>query len=1163
MGNVVEVLKDLSSELFRNKQTGYEASFQNGNLFGEIFDNGTWTGMIGATINNETDIAGPFYVTEERSRFIEYSVPLGFNKLGIVSGLTHTNKGPFVIFGIFSIQVWFALVASLLFVPLVACIIHEDLPSSIKRYKTKIFVKYYWAFQTSLLGQGFGSCNTSFLRSAHKSFGLKIIQCTWFIAACFIVMNIYKSSITSSFAASKLVTRIETLDQLVNDTDIEIGTYRHSYTYSFVKNLIGSPYEMIYHRVKKNLYPNINASTPEWMDAVENGKLVFIAPLSQLKNHVGERFLETGKCGLRVTEMHLGSSSIALIFAKHYRNSKLLREFNSFILRFNEGNIAHREFLHSDLYYDICSAARSTVTKPLERSDLFGSFIIFGVGMMASIVTFIMELIWNPYSIVKRSKGKTELGGIAKQIYEGMAAVKGLDYEASFQDGNVFGEIFGNGTWTGMIGATINNETDIAGPFYITEERSQFVKYSVPLGFNKLGLLSGLTHTNKHPSLIFGIFSIQVWFALVASLLFVPLVACISHEDFPSPIKWSKTDIFVKYYWAFQASLLGQACFIIMNIYKSSITSSFAASKLVTRIETLDQLVKDTDIEIGTYRHSYTYSFVKNLIGSPYESIYHRVKKNLYPNINVTTPEWMDLVENGGLIFIADVSQLKNHVGERFLETGKCGLRVTEMHLGSSSISLIFGEKFHGSKILNQFNQFILRFNEGNIAHREFLHSNLYYDICSATGSAITKALELSDLLGAFIIFVVGMWNPWVIYGKGNGTPIRGVAIEIYETMKTKRIFDYEIQSGALYGGSVINKKWTGLMGALISNVTDVGGPIFVSEERAQHVEFVTPIAFGKLALLSGMVNANKNPYLVFGIFSVQVWIAILLSIFLASGAACLIYYFIPSTRTKNTWEAFLRFLWNFQSSLLGKEFGANSFFKHILKTPSFKLLQGIWILSCLVLTYTYQGTIISTYAADKMKAKYESFEDVLADPKAAIGTFENSYPLLCLSKLENTELEEIWTRIQRNLLKPVTDVPSWLDPVEDGKVVYLFDEAYSKFMIGERFRKTGKCGIRVSAIDTCSGFIAFLTRKGLSKDLISKLNEGILRFNEGALPTYHMAETVLFYEICSHKGMSVSKALDLTDLIGAFTVLGTGLAISILYFMVEMAIGRAKRKSK
>lgn len=54
--------------------------------------------------------------------------------------------------------------------------------------------------------------------------------------------------------------------------------------------------------------------------------------------------------------------------------------------------------------------------------------------------------------------------------------------------------------------------------------------------------------------------------------------------------------------------------------------------------------------------------------------------------------------------------------------------------------------------------------------------------------------------------------------------------------------------------------------------------------------------------------------------------------------------------------------------------------------------------MSCLVLTYTYQGTIISTYAADKMKPKYETLDDLMADPKVIIGSHENSYPLLCLN---------------------------------------------------------------------------------------------------------------------------------------------------------------------
>lgn len=96
----------------------------------------------------------------------------------------------------------------------------------------------------------------------------------------------------------------------------------------------------------------------------------------------------------------------------------------------------------------------------------------------------------------------------------------------------------------------------------------------------------------------------------------------------------------------------------------------------------------------------------------------------------------------------------------------------------------------------------------------------------------------------------------------------------------------------------------------------------------------------------------------------------------------------------------------------------------------------------------------------------------------------------LHLQKLADTDLEDIWTRIQRNLIKPSTGIPSWMDAVEEGNAVYLFDISFAKYFIGERFRKTGKCGIGVTAIDMCSGYIGFPTRKGMSKRLLTKFND-------------------------------------------------------------------------
>ncbi|GBN76815.1 hypothetical protein AVEN_44335-1, partial [Araneus ventricosus] len=71
------------------------------------------------------------------------------------------------------------------------------------------------------------------------------------------------------------------------------------------------------------------------------------------------------------------------------------------------------------------------------------------------------------------------------------------------------------------------------------------------------------------------------------------------------------------------------------------------------------------------------------------------------------------------------------------------------------------------------------------------------------------------------------------------------------------------------------------------------------------------------------------------------------------------------------------------------------------------------------------------------------------------------------------------------------TGIPPWLDAVEEGKAAYITDGLYAKFMIGERFKKTGKCNVRVSTFDLCSGYIGLACRKGLTKRFLRKLDDG------------------------------------------------------------------------
>ncbi|PRD32718.1 UNVERIFIED_CONTAM: hypothetical protein NCL1_19631 [Trichonephila clavipes] len=138
--------------------------------------------------------------------------------------------------------------------------------------------------------------------------------------------------------------------------------------------------------------------------------------------------------------------------------------------------------------------------------------------------------------------------------------------------------------------------------------------------------------------------------------------------------------------------------------------------------------------------------------------------------------------------------------------------------------------------------------------------------------------------------------------------------------MKLAKIFDYELQMATAYGVLGNDKKWTGMIGSMVRNETDIGGPFFIDENRGRVVRFVSPLDFSQLVLATGLVPANKHPFLIFRVFSIIVWLSFFSSIVIAAGATGLIYSILPFSDKKKKAEALLRYLWLFLMSLIGKE---------------------------------------------------------------------------------------------------------------------------------------------------------------------------------------------------------------------------------------------------
>ncbi|GFU13622.1 glutamate receptor [Nephila pilipes] len=366
-------------------------------------------------------------------------------------------------------------------------------------------------------------------------------------------------------------------------------------------------------------------------------------------------------------------------------------------------------------------------------------------------------------------------------------------------------------------------------------------------------------------------------------------------------------------------------------------------------------------------------------------------------------------------------------------------------------------------------------------------------------------------------------YAPWVPFieiltTSDNKTHLGGVAADIYNGIKTFMDFNYvaTAQPDNTYGTRNPDGTWTGMIGSMLRNV----------------------------------------------------WLVLILTIIMLSGAATLIYQILPAKKKRKIPETFSRYFWGFQSSLVGKEFGGNDrwFLKHVWSSASFRFLQSMWFTGgCLVLMYTYQGAIISTFAADKLKPKISSIDELLADTKIQFSTFKNSYPMGFFKRLTNTKYEPLWLRMKNNLVSPPRKgvVPNWLDVVEDGKAIFIADTLWMKNLIGERFVKTGKCNLRTIDIEIGAAYVAFAFRKELkNKKIFKDFNKGLRRFNEGNLAQHKYITSTLYYDICTGSSVAVTDPLNLTDLAGAFIVLGVGNASAFMFFIVEFSMN-SKRNHK
>ncbi|KAL3878269.1 hypothetical protein ACJMK2_030634 [Sinanodonta woodiana] len=282
----------------------------------------------------------------------------------------------------------------------------------------------------------------------------------------------------------------------------------------------------------------------------------------------------------------------------------------------------------------------------------------------------------EPFLMVKQTKkgGKPYLdndryeGYCVDMTYE-VAKFIGFDYRIELVHDNMFGKKMENGSWNGMIGELLDNKADLAvAPLTITMEREKEVHFSKP--FMNVGISIMIKKPEKKKPGVFSFmqpFTLELWLAIVISYFVVGavvfLVCRISHEEWQRPMRFGQQrfNIFTlpNSLWFTMGSLMlqgsddtcprstsgrivGGAWWSVVLICISSYTANLAAfltiEKLLTPIESADDLVKQSEIAYGTLDSGSTEEFFMKSNVPTYKAMANYML-TAHPSVFVSTIE--------------------------------------------------------------------------------------------------------------------------------------------------------------------------------------------------------------------------------------------------------------------------------------------------------------------------------------------------------------------------------------------------------------------------------------------------------------------------------------------------------------------------------------------
>ncbi|XP_046454702.1 glutamate receptor ionotropic, kainate glr-3-like isoform X2 [Daphnia pulex] len=312
--------------------------------------------------------------------------------------------------------------------------------------------------------------------------------------------------------------------------------------------------------------------------------------------------------------------------------------------------------------------------------------------------------------------------------------------------------------------------------------------------------------------------------------------------------------------------------------------------------------------------------------------------------------------------------------------------------------------------------------------------------------------------------------------------------------------------------------------------------------------------------------------------FQPWVWMSILLSLPLVVGTMTFFTWFYNRGRPKNSIEV-LSVDTNSQSN--GVSPGSNfTFFGshmiYVINTMtnqggreavsrfSFRVLAGAWVLCAMVLVNSYTGIVTSALTTPKMKQPINTLEELAASKEVKIvlrsDTAIGVQILQATSGIYKVLADQARSEPDERI---VADPGKLNERLRTGRYAYPFMHTFTIAFVGTQYKKEGKCRFKASKILSSShGYYFFVLKKGswytqqFSRGFMDLWESGLTRFWMKNRPTIPRADE------CFDTKRRVSRlaAIQLSDLTSAFLILGIGIGLATLAFLLEMIYSKWQR---